>query len=178
MMPGEDGLSICRRLRAARNPIAIVILTAKGDPIDRILGLEMGADDYLAKPFTPRELSARLHAVLRRSRLQSHPADEIMTFGPYTLNLSAMTLTRDLDGIALSSKEFALLRALAINAGRPLSRAQIVDLAHGRDADVTDRAIDVQISRLRKAIGDDPVDPVWIKTVWGVGYVFAGSTAS
>ena len=172
MMPGEDGLSICRRLRAAGDMTPILILTAKGDPMDRILGLEMGADDYLAKPFTPRELVARLHAILRRSAgPMAASRDAIFSFGPFVLNTSAMTLTKDSAPVTLSSREYALLAALAASAGRPLTRAQLIDRALGRDAEVTDRAIDVQITRLRKALGEDPADPQWIKTVWGTGYV-------
>jgi two-component system, OmpR family, phosphate regulon response regulator OmpR len=175
MMPGEDGLAICRRLRGTGDNTPILMLTAKGDPMDRILGLEMGADDYLAKPFTPRELVARLSAILRRSGAGGVNAsrDAVIRFGPFHLNISAMTLERDNELVTLSSREFALLAALAGSAGRPLSRAQLIDRALGRDADVTDRAIDVQIARLRKAIGDDAEDPRWIKTVWGVGYVLA-----
>jgi two-component system, OmpR family, phosphate regulon response regulator OmpR len=172
MMPGEDGLTICRRLRGAGENTPIIMLTARGDPVDRIIGLEMGADDYLAKPFTPRELVARLNAVLRRAGPQA-PRDDVYAFGPFVLNFAAMTLMRDSTPVALSSREFALLAALAASAGRPLSRAQLIDRALGRDAEVTDRAIDVQIVRLRKALGDDPTDPAWVKTVWGVGYVLA-----
>jgi two-component system, OmpR family, phosphate regulon response regulator OmpR len=173
MMPGEDGLSICRRLRAAGDATPIVMLTAKGDPIDRILGLEMGADDYLPKPFTPRELLARMSAVLRRGAAPRRSADETIAFGPFVINVDEMTLTRDGAPVELSSREFALLKALALEAGRPLTRARLIELALGRDADITDRAVDVQISRLRKAIGDDTDAPIWIKTVWGVGYVLA-----
>jgi two-component system, OmpR family, phosphate regulon response regulator OmpR len=174
MMPGEDGLAICRRLRGTGDNTPILMLTAKGDPMDRILGLEMGADDYLAKPFTPRELVARLSAILRRSGGAGNTSrNAVIRFGPFHLNISAMTLERDGELLALSSREFALLAALAGSAGRPLSRAQLIDRALGRDAEVTDRAIDVQIARLRKAIGDDAEDPRWIKTVWGVGYVLA-----
>lgn len=171
MMPGEDGLAICRRLRGTGDNTPILMLTAKGYPMDRILGLEMGADDYLAKPFTPRELVARLSAILRRSGGVNVPRDSVIRFGPFHLNISAMTLQRDGQPLTLSSREFALLAVLAGGAGRPLSRAQLIDRALGRDAEVTDRAIDVQIARLRKAIGDDAEDPRWIKTVWGVGYV-------
>ncbi len=175
MMPEEDGLGICRRLRAAGDDTPILMLTAKGDPMDRILGLEMGADDYLPKPFVPRELVARLSAIFRRTAARSiHDADIEIAFGPFTLNSSCLTLARDGENIALSSREFALLSALAQSRGRPLSRAQLIDRAWGRDAEVTDRAIDVQIVRLRKALGDDPTDPKWVKTVWGVGYVLAG----
>ncbi len=172
MVPGEDGLAVCRRLRAAGDTTPILILTAKGDPMDRILGLEMGADDYLAKPFTPRELVARLHAILRRvAGPMATARDTAFRFGPFLLNTSAMTLTRDGAPVTLSSREYALLSVLAASAGRPLTRAQLIDRALGRDAEVTDRAIDVQITRLRKALGEDPVAPQWIKTVWGTGYV-------
>lgn len=174
MMPGEDGLAICRRLRAAKDETPILMLTARGDPVDRIVGLEMGADDYLAKPFLPRELVARLAAILRRTGRQLRiEADAQIAFGPFVLNLAAMTLLRGGNPIALSSREFALLAALAKSAGRPLTRAQLIDRALGRDAEVTDRAIDVQITRLRRAIGDDSADPAFIKTVWGVGYMLS-----
>ena len=178
MMPERDGLSICRDLRARGDAVPILMLTARGDPMDRILGLEMGADDYLAKPFTPRELVARLSAILRRtsSRGPLQP-ENIFRFGPFELNHSRMELRRDGEDVALSSREFGLLSALAASAGRPLSRAQLIDRALGRDAEVSDRAIDVQINRLRKAIGDDPTNPVWVKTVWGVGYVLAADAA-
>lgn len=177
MMPDEDGLSVCRRLRGDGDATPILMLTAKGDPMDRILGLEMGADDYLAKPFTPRELVARLAAILRRTAGQARlEKDACIAFGPFVLNLAAMTLTRDEIAVSLSSREFAILAALAASAGRPLSRAQLIDRALGRDAEVTDRAIDVQIVRLRKAMGDDPARPEWVKTVWGVGYMLSKST--
>ncbi len=171
MMPGEDGLSICRRLRAAGEVVPIIMLTAKGDPVDRIVGLEMGADDYLAKPFTPRELVARIAAVLRRlGPERSMIRDETLDIGPFRINFSAMTVARDGTPLSLSSREFALLAALARNPGRPLSRAQLIDRAMGRDAEVTDRAIDVQIARLRRALGDDATAPRFVRTVWGVGY--------
>lgn len=174
MMPHEDGLSICRRLRASGDETPVLMLTAKGDPIDRIVGLEMGADDYLGKPFTPRELVARLTAILRRTqgRVGSQTGKRI-AFGPFVLDPAAMTVTRHGAAVILSAREFALLATLAASAGRPLTRAQLIDRALGRDAEVTDRAIDVQIVRLRKALGEDPASPAWIKTVWGVGYVLA-----
>jgi two-component system, OmpR family, phosphate regulon response regulator OmpR len=178
MMPGEDGLAICRRLRADGDPTPVLMLTAKGDPMDRILGLEMGADDYMAKPFTPRELVARIAAILRRTGGQVRAGNEQrVAIGPFVLDLTRMTLTRDATPIVLTSREFAVLAALAASAGRPLSRAQLIERAHGRDAEVTDRAIDVQIVRLRKALGDDPADPQWIRTVWGVGYVLTEAHA-
>jgi two-component system phosphate regulon response regulator OmpR len=177
MLPGEDGLAITRRLRAAEDPVAILMLTAKGDPMDRILGLEMGADDYLAKPFTPRELLARLAAVLRRTPRSAPAQGHVVHFGPFVLDVDRMALERDGVRVELSTREFSLLTALALRPGRPLSRAQLIDLAVGRDAEVNDRAIDVQVARLRKAIEDDPSNPVWIKTVWGAGYVFSGGAA-
>ncbi|MEL6486413.1 MAG: response regulator [Pseudomonadota bacterium] len=177
MMPGEDGLAACRRLRADGEDIPIIILTAKGDPIDRIIGIEMGADDYLAKPFEPRELLARIGAILKRAS-NSGPrtaTDQPIKFGPYVLNADAMSLTRDGRPINLSSREFALLSVLASHWGRPVSRARIIDHAFGRDAEVTDRAVDVQVTRLRKSMGEDTAKPAWIKTVWGVGYMLAKS---
>lgn len=178
MMPDEDGLAICRRLRADGENIPIIMLTAKGDPIDRIIGLETGADDYLAKPFEPRELVARLTAVLRRSdHVGTIHRDEITTIGPLEINFGTMSVAREGEPVALSSREFAILAALVQSRGRPLSRAQIIDRVHGRDLAVTDRAIDVQIARLRKAIADDGPSPQLIKTVWGLGYMIVGTDA-
>ncbi|MCJ2179256.1 response regulator [Novosphingobium album (ex Hu et al. 2023)] len=172
MMPGEDGLAVLRRLRAAGEQVPVIMLTARGDPVDRVLGLEMGADDYLGKPFLPRELVARIAALLRRiGPERSVSGDETAGIGPFEVNFSAMTVHRDGQALTLSSREFALFAALARSPGRPLSRAQLIDRALGRDAEVTDRAIDVQVARLRKAIGDDAADPRFIRTVWGVGYV-------
>ncbi|MFT4076556.1 MAG: response regulator [Asticcacaulis sp.] len=175
MMPDEDGLSVCCRLRAAGVDTPIIMLTAKGDPIDRILGLEMGADDYLPKPFVPRELLARIAAIQRRRPVAAHlvTGEGEVRFGPFRLDLGRMQLTRDDHPIELSTREFVLLKVLLQHAGRPLSRAQIIDLAMGRDAEVTDRAVDVQIVRLRRLIEADPAHPEWVKTVWGHGYVFA-----
>jgi two-component system phosphate regulon response regulator OmpR len=175
MMPDEDGLSVCRRLRASGVDTPIIMLTARGDPIDRIVGLEMGADDYLPKPFVPRELLARIAAIQRRRPTAAHldTGEGRVTFGPFVLDLGRMSLTRDGKAIDLTTREFVLLKVLLQHAGRPLSRAQIIDLAMGRDAEVTDRAVDVQIVRLRKLIEADAANPEWIKTVWGHGYVFA-----
>ena len=172
MMPGEDGLAILRRLRADGDQTPIIMLTARGDPVDRVLGLEMGADDYLGKPFLPRELVARIAALLRRlSPERGLGRDELVEIGPFTVNFSAMTIRRDGEPLQVSSREFALFAALARSPGRPLSRAQLIDRALGRDAEVTDRAIDVQIARLRRAIGDDAASPRFVRTVWGIGYV-------
>jgi two-component system phosphate regulon response regulator OmpR len=181
MMPGEDGLSICRRLRAQGETIPIIMLTARGDPVDRIVGLEMGADDYLPKPFNPRELLARIQALVRRQRmLGAHTGplrDEgSLTFGAFTLDLGARLLERKRDGspeqIALTSGEFNLLRALALNPHRALGRERLIELAYGRDHEASDRSIDVQVMRLRRLIEDDPADPRHIQTVWGLGYMF------
>lgn len=182
MLPGEDGLAICRRLRGGNQAIPIVMLTAKGDEIDRILGLEMGADDYLPKPFNPRELLARIHAMLRRqAMLGARPAAAaagVVRFGEFELNLSAHTLTREGQPVEITSSEFALLRAFVGNVGRPLSRERLLDLAHGRGHDATDRSVDVQVLRLRRLIEPDPARPRYIKTVWGTGYVFVGDMAA
>ena len=177
MMPGEDGLAVLRRLRAAGEQVPVIMLTARGDPVDRVLGLEMGADDYLGKPFLPRELVARVAALLRRiGPERTLSSDDTAGIGPFVVNFSAMTVHRDGQALTLSSREFALFAALARSPGRPLSRAQLIDRALGRDAEVTDRAIDVQVARLRKAIGDDAADPRFIRTVWGVGYVLTAGT--
>ncbi len=174
MMPGEDGLAICRRLRVAGDQTPIVMLTARGDPIDRIIGLETGADDYLPKPFEPRELVARLTAVMRRTRAGGSPlSDGVIYSGPLRIDIAAMTVSRNGLTLKLTGREFALLAALARSSGRPLTRAQLIERAFGRDAEVNDRAIDVQIARLRKSIGDTGEQPQMIKTVWGVGYVLA-----
>lgn len=177
MLPGEDGLSICRRLRGAKNPIPVIILTAKGDEVDRIVGLEMGADDYLPKPFNPRELVARINAVLRRRGEAPPPgapsmAVEIISFGSVKVNLATRTLERDGKSAALTTGEFALLKVLVTTPRMPLSREKLMELARGREYEVFDRAIDVQISRLRKLVEADPAHPRFIQTVWGFGYVF------
>ncbi len=177
MLPGEDGLSICRRLRGSRNEVAIIMLTAKGDDIDRIVGLEMGADDYLPKPFNPRELVARIHAVLRRRAAPLPPGaptgeEEIVTFGSIRLNLATREIVRDKVVTQLTTGEFAVLKVLVQHPRQPLSRDKLMELARGREYDVFDRAIDVQISRLRKLLEDDPSHPRYLQTVWGFGYVF------
>jgi len=176
MLPGEDGLSICRRLRGTNNPIPIVMLTAKGDDVDRIVGLEMGADDYLPKPFNPRELVARIHAVLRRQP-QTPPGapstdDEEVSFGQIVVQLGTRVLIRNGEETLLTTGEFALLKVLLQHPRQPLSRDRLMELARGREYDVFDRSIDVQISRLRKLIEDDPGKPRYLQTVWGFGYVF------
>ncbi|BCG62746.1 MAG: two-component system, OmpR family, phosphate regulon response regulator OmpR [Methyloprofundus sp.] len=175
MLPGEDGLTICSRLRASGQNIPIIMLTAKGDDIDRIIGLEIGADDYMAKPCNPRELVARIRALLRR---QQRPIsaqefnEEVFSFGSFSLHVNKHELHTVEQIIALTSSEFAFLHALVTHPHQPLSRERLMILARGKDHDVFDRSIDVQISRLRKLLADDPKKPKLIQTVWGVGYVF------
>ncbi|WP_120994281.1 two-component system response regulator OmpR [Stutzerimonas urumqiensis] len=176
MLPGEDGLSACRRLREADNQIPIIMLTAKGDESSRIQGLEIGADDYLAKPFNPRELLARIKAVLRRQApvVPGAPAseDQVVTFGDYALSLATRELKRGEEVHMLTTGEFAVLKALVQHAREPLTRDKLMNLARGREWDALERSIDVQISRLRRLIEPDPSKPRYIQTVWGVGYVF------
>ncbi|HTN94567.1 MAG TPA: two-component system response regulator OmpR [Gallionella sp.] len=176
MLPDEDGLTILRRLRNADENVPVILLTAKGDEIDRIVGLEMGADDYLPKPFNPRELVARINAVLRRKGLQPVGAPDSeerrIVFGDCELNLATRMLIKSGAQISLTTGEFALLKALVSHPREPLSRNKLMDLARGRDHDPFDRAIDVQVSRLRKLVEPDPANPRFIQTVWGHGYVF------
>jgi len=177
MLPGEDGLSICRRLRGAKDMIPIIMLTAKGEDVDRIVGLEMGADDYLPKPFNPRELVARINAVLRRRAAPLPPGapsgdGESVSFAGMTVDLATRTLVKSGTPIALTTGEFALLKVLVTHARVPLSRDKLMELARGREYEVFDRSIDVQVSRLRKLIEKDPAHPAFIQTVWGYGYVF------
>ena len=176
MLPGEDGLSVCRRLRGAGEGVPIIMLTAKGEEVDRIVGLEMGADDYLPKPFNPRELVARIHAVLRRHGervVPGAPTDGgAVRFGRHTLDLAARTLSLDGTSAVLTTGEFSLLRVFAQHPRQPLAREKLMMLARGRDHEVFDRAIDVQVSRLRKLVESDPANPRYIQTVWGFGYVY------
>jgi len=178
MLPGEDGLALTRRLRETRSTIPIVMLTAMGEDTDRIVGLEMGADDYVAKPFNPRELLARIKAVLRRVQGSGEEVETALPraklrFDGWVLDLS----TRDLlspDGvmIGLSAGEFGLLQVFVEHPRRVLSRDQLLDFARGRTAAPFDRSIDIQVSRLRRRLGDDAKDPQLIKTVRGGGYLF------
>ena len=177
MMPGEDGLSLCRYIRES-SQIPVILLTARGEEVDRIIGLEMGADDYIPKPFSPRELIARIAAVLRRTQAlpprQKPPETERITFGEWTLDTGQRELIGP-DGMAtpLSSGEFRLLSALLERPKIALSRNQLLDLTKGREAELFDRSIDNHVSRLRKKIEPDPKNPRYIKTVWGGGYMFA-----
>jgi len=177
MMPGEDGLSLCRSIRESSNT-PVIMLTARGEELDRIVGLEVGADDYVAKPFNPRELLARVSAVLRRTntlppRLRG-PVAESYRFGEWTLDAGQREISGpDGLGIPLSSGEVKLLMAFIERPKIALSREQLLDLTKGRDADVFDRSIDNQVSRLRHKLERDPKSPRYIKTVWGGGYIFA-----
>ena len=177
MLPGEDGLSLCRALRA-ESDIPIIMVTAKGDEVDRVVGLELGADDYVPKPFGSRELIARIRAVLRRNRARAAPAAQDRPkrykFDRWTFDVDRRELLAD-DAVAtpLSTGEFDLLLVLVEHPQRTLSRDQLLDLARGRAANAFDRSMDTQVSRLRKKIERDPSDPQIIKTVWGGGYIFA-----
>ena len=177
MMPGEDGLSICRRLRAAHVRTPIIMLTAKSEDVDRIVGLEVGADDYLGKPFNPRELLARIHAVLRRRPQPEAPGapsseNEVVNFGPFCLDLGTRVLLKNNEEQPLTTGEFAMLKALVRHPRQPLSREKLALLARGREFEPFDRSLDVQVSRLRKLVEEDAANPRYIQTVWGVGYVF------
>jgi two-component system, OmpR family, phosphate regulon response regulator OmpR len=177
MLPGEDGLSICRRLRAGNDRTPIIMLTAKGEEVDRIVGLEVGADDYLGKPFNPRELLARIHAVLRRRPTHEAPGspssdNEVVSFGPFTFDMGARTLHKEDEDLLLTTGEFAMLKALVRHPRQPLSREKLAQLARGREFEPFDRSLDVQVSRLRKLVEVDAAAPRYIQTVWGVGYVF------
>jgi two-component system phosphate regulon response regulator OmpR len=183
MLPGEDGLSICRRLRAANDVTPIIMLTAKVEDVDRIVGLEVGADDYLPKPFNPRELLARVHAVLRRRPAMEAPGapskePQTVAFGPFEFDLSLRRLMKNGEQIALTTGEFSMLKALVRHPRQPLSRDKLAQLARGREFEPFDRSLDVQISRLRKMIESDPSQPRYIQTVWGVGYVFVPDGAN
>ncbi len=174
MLPGEDGLSICRRLREAGNQIPVLMLTAKGDEVDRIVGLEMGADDYLPKPFNPRELLARIRAVLRRHTVElpgaPSAAEKVVNFGAFQLNLATRELSRDGEPMALTSGEFAVLKVLVSHPREPLSRDKLMNLARGREYTATERSIDVQVSRLRRLLEQDPASPATCRPfgVWGM----------
>ncbi|GIU01758.1 MULTISPECIES: osmolarity response regulator transcription factor OmpR [Shewanella] len=182
MLPGEDGLSICRRLRQQENRIPIVMLTAKGDEVDRIIGLELGADDYLPKPFNPRELLARIKAVMRRQTqdVPGAPAQQEaqINFGEFSLDLATREMYHGDESIALTSGEFAVLKVLVTHPREPLSRDKLMNLARGRDYSALERSIDVQVSRLRRLIEKDPANPRYIQTVWGLGYVFVPDGAA
>ena len=181
MLPGEDGLTICRRLRGTGEATPIIMLTARGEEVDRIVGLEMGADDYLPKPFNPRELLACVHAVLRRQATPPPGAPEAdepaVRFGNVEVDLAARSIKRGDELLNLTTGEFAVLKVLLQHPRQPLSRDKLMALARGREQGPFDRAIDVQVSRLRKLIDADPAQPRYLQTVWGFGYVFVSDGA-
>ena len=177
MMPGEDGLQILRRLREQKDTTPIIMLTARGEDVDRIVGLEMGADDYIPKPFNPRELLARIHAVLRRRPAADAPGapsmtDEVVKFGEFELDLGTRVLRKNGEPVPLTTGEFAVLKAFARHPKQPLSRDKLMEIARGREYEAFDRSLDVQVSRLRTMIEPDPSKPRFLQTVWGAGYVF------
>jgi DNA-binding response OmpR family regulator len=177
MLGAESGLQICQRLRANGDDLPILMLTTRGDEVDRIVGLEMGADDYLGKPFNPRELLARIHAVLRRQRIRPpagapDPEGGSVNFSDCVLDLATRRLKRGDQELPLTSGEFSLLSVFVRHPNRPLSRERLIELARGREAEAFERSMDVQVSRLRKLIETDPASPKLIQTVWGFGYVF------
>jgi DNA-binding response OmpR family regulator len=181
MMEPEDGLTVCRRLRAEGQTLPILMLTAKGDPVDRVVGLETGADDYLAKPFLPDELVARIRALLRRQKMAAGVptvTSQTLQFGEYEFDVGTQTLLHRGEPVEVHSAQMLLLHALGSSPNRPVSRENLLARARGRDHDALDRSIDVQILRLRQIVEDDPSKPRFIKTVWGVGYMLVAGVAS
>jgi two-component system phosphate regulon response regulator OmpR len=171
MLPGEDGLTLARRLRT-KNNMPIIMLSARGEDIDRIVGLEVGADDYLAKPFNPRELLARIRAVLRRRTPAAAVSADSASFGPFRLDLQSRQLTRDGEPVVLTGSEFDLLRIFVEHPNQMLHRDRLLDLLKGYERNPFDRSIDVQVARLRAKIEPNKKQPRYIRTVWGRGYMF------
>ncbi|MEO1004067.1 MAG: response regulator [Cyanobacteria bacterium J06638_7] len=176
MLPGDDGLTALRRLRDDGDDLPVLMLTGRGDAVDRIIGLEQGADDYLAKPFLPRELTARIEAVLRRrgSLPAGAPQAEqaVIAFGAWRLDPACRSLARNGVPVTLTSGEFSLLLAFAQHPHRPLSRERLIEISRGPNSETDSRSMDVQVSRLRRLVEDNPSQPRHIQTVWGYGYVF------
>jgi len=171
MLPGEDGLSLLRWLREHHGP-PVIIVSARGDEVDRVVGLELGADDYLAKPFGPRELLARVRAVLRRGETIVSTDTQALHFGPFRLHLNSHVMSRDGVEIPLTFGEFNLLRALLEHANQVLSRDHLMSLLKGYERSPFDRSIDVRVTRLRRKIEPKPDAPIYLRTVWGEGYMF------
>ncbi len=175
MLPGEDGLSLLKWLRAGGGP-PVIIVSARGEEVDRVVGLELGADDYLAKPFGPRELLARVRAVLRRGAADHAPketAAAVAAFGPFRLDLATHVLTRDGREITLTSGEFTLLRLFLEHANQVLTRDQLITLVKGYERAPFDRSVDVRVTRLRRKIEPNPEAPIYLRTIWGEGYLFS-----
>ncbi len=173
MMPEESGLNLCQRYRAKNINVPIIMLTAKGDEVDRIVGLEMGADDYLPKPFSPRELLARINAIIRRqTKLGVSSPKKVVLFGSFEFDTENRSLSHEGKSISITAGEFDLLKVFTDHAKQPLSRDRIMQLAKGKELDVFDRSIDVQISRIRRLIEDNPNKPKYLQTKWGYGYIF------
>lgn len=176
MLPGEDGLSIACKLRS-NTRLPIIMLSARGEDVDRIIGLEVGADDYLPKPFNPRELLARIRAVLRRGNEEAKDNDPLIpehhVFGPMRLNLRSCRLTLNGAEVSMTSGDFELLKVFSEHPNRVLSRDQLMDLVRGHDRNPFDRSIDVRVTRLRRKIEPDPANPIYIRTIWGRGYLFS-----
>lgn len=171
MLPEMDGFEVCRAIRK-ESGVPIIMLTARGDVMDRVVGLELGADDYLPKPFEPRELVARIQSVLRRTRSTEH--NDIKIFGRLVIDSVKQTVTLDEKAVGLTTNEFAALLLLTRIPGRVLNRDQILQELRGIDCDAFNRSVDITMSRLRQKLKDDPRDPSFIKTIWGSGYVFIG----
>ena len=175
MLPGRDGIEVCRKLREHRD-VPVIMITARGEEADRVIGLEIGADDYVPKPFSPRELLARIRAIVRRARGQAGPRRRTVRVGDLVVDPGARAVTVAGRPVELTSYEFALLHALAEAAGRVLTREQLMEMAGGNPEESFDRSIDVHVSRLRKKLGDDPSGERRIRTVRGMGYVFAAAS--
>ena len=181
MMEPEDGLSVCKRLRAEGQTLPILMLTAKGDPVDKVVGLETGADDYLAKPFLPQELVARVRALLRRQKIAAGDptlTQQIVRFGDFRLDLGKQKLYRKGEPYEIHSAQMQLLAALGSSPNRAVSRDNLIARTRGRDHDALDRSIDVQVLRLRQIVEEDSGKPRFIKTVWGVGYMLLAEVES
>jgi two-component system OmpR family response regulator len=177
MLPGQSGFDVCRELRSHVDT-PIVMVSARGDEVDRIVGLEGGADDYIAKPFSSRELLARIRAQARRARGRSGPSPEVLRVGALTIDAASRTAALSDHDLVLTTYEFALLRALVERAGRVLTRERIMEIVRGAADEAFDRSIDVHISHLRQKLGDDPRRPKLLKTVRGIGYMLAGKRSA
>jgi len=174
MLPGMDGFEVCKKIRQ-QSSVPIIMLTARGELMDKVVGLELGADDYLPKPFEPRELVARIHSVLRRSKNLDETRPQV--FGQLEIDFSRQVATLDGRDVELTTNEFAALGLLAARPGKVFDRDQILQELRGIDCDAFNRSVDITMSRLRQKLNDNPKNPVFIKTVWGTGYVFIGETS-